>query len=203
MTKVISTGNFLLNCYSCNIDNCTIDFVVYKKCSTSFRHIHYKVDHDQYGVDPSSCKRCMCENGQFNMSTCDNSHNCTLIKSASKNNCYMGGKQYRHQQVFPVDKCNKCKCFNGKISGCTRRKCVGGDDTPCDKCKKLHRKPVCGPNGVTYDNICAAKYCAEFDPIEVIPGPCSIQVYNYNYVIVLYKHSVAFSMSSCALYGIS
>lgn len=53
---------------------------------------------------------------------------------------------------------------------------MGDDnDTPCDKCKKSHRKPVCGPNGVTYDNICAAKNCAEFDPLEVIPGPCSIQ----------------------------
>ena len=97
----------------------------------------------------------------------------------------MEGKRYRHQQVFTVDKCNKCKCFNGKISGCTRRKCKGGeDDTPCDKCKKSHRKPVCGPNGVTYDNICAAKNCAGFDPLEVIPGPCSIQVHILYEVVV-------------------
>ena len=156
-------------CSGCNLYHYTICLVVYKKCHASFRNIQYKVDHDQFGVDPSSCKRCMCENGKFNMSTCDDSHNCTLLTPNSKNSCNMEGKQYHHQQVFTVDKCNKCKCFNGKVSGCTRRKCMGDDnDTPCDKCKKSHRKPVCGPNGVTYDNICAAKNCAEFDPLEVI-----------------------------------
>ena len=115
-------------------------------------------------------------NGEFNQSTCDDSYNCTIINSKSKSNCILDGKQYKHQQVFRVDKCNLCKCLGGKISGCTRRKCKGDDDTPCDKCKKLQRKPFCGPNDVTYDNICAAKYCAGFDPLELTPGPCSIQV---------------------------
>lgn len=136
------------------------------------------MDHDQYGVDPQSCRRCICENGQFNESTCDRSHNCSLIISNSSHSCNMSGKQYKHQQVFPVDKCNKCKCLGGKISGCTRRRCKGVGDTPCDMCRKLHFKPVCGPNGVTYENICAAENCAGFDPLEVTLGPCSIQVTN-------------------------
>lgn len=68
---------------------------------------------------------------------------------------------------------------------------MGGDnDTPCDKCKKLHRKSVCGLNGVTYDNICAAKNCAEFDPVEVVVGPCSMQV------IILYEVASCISNKS-------
>ena len=66
------------------------------------------------------------------------------------------------------------------MSGCTRRKChghgSGGMVTKCDECKKKPWKPFCGPNGVTYDNLCTAEYCARFDAIEVTPGPCSIQV---------------------------
>ena len=132
-------------------------------------------------MDPTSCRKCLCDNGQFNQSTCDDHiHNCSLITfnstSKNKSKCEWNGKQYKHQQVFLVDKCNKCKCLGGKLSGCTRRQCKSGDDTPCSKCRKLPKKPVCGPNGVTYDNICAAEYCAGFDVLEVTPGHCSIQV---------------------------
>lgn len=149
------------------------------KCSMIFRNIQYKVDNGHYGMDPSSCKRCICEDGQFNQSTCVYGHNCTLLTPDSTSKCHMDGKQYQHQQVFKVDKCNNCKCLGGKISGCTRRKCRGDkDDTPCDKCKKLPHHPVCGPNGVTYDNMCTAEHCAGFDPLEVTPGSCSIQVSN-------------------------
>ena len=136
------------------------------------------MDHGQFGVDSTSCRKCLCNNGQFNQSTCDHIHNCSLITSNSKNKgkCNWDGKQYKHQQVFPVDKCNKCKCRGGKLSGCTRKQCRGGDEAPCSKCRKLPRKPVCGPNGITYDNLCAAEYCAGFDPLEVTPGHCSMQV---------------------------
>lgn len=136
----------------------------------------------QYGVDPSTCKKCLCMNGEFNQSTCDDNHNCTFINSTSKSNCTIGSKQYEHQKVFGVDKCNNCKCLGGKLSGCTRRKCKGDNDTLCDKCKKLQRKPVCGPNHVTYDNICTAEHCAGFDPTEVEPGACSMQV-NVSYIL--------------------
>ena len=136
----------------------------------------------QYGVDPSTCKKCLCINGEFNQSTCDDSHNCTFINSKSKSNCTIGSKQYKHQKVFGVDKCNNCRCLGGKLSGCTRRKCKGDNDTLCDKCKKIQRKPVCGPNHVTYDNICTAEHCAGFDPTEVEPGACSMQV-NVSYIL--------------------
>lgn len=153
-------------------------YVVYMKCSTNFRNVKYKVQPNQYGVDPSSCKKCICENGQFNRSTCIDGHNCSMLTSTSRSNCQKDGKWYQHQKVFAVDKCNKCKCFGGKVSGCTRRKCkgAGNGDSPCDKCRKSHRHPVCGPNDVTYYNLCAAEHCAGFDRLEVTPGPCSVQV---------------------------
>ena len=154
--------------------------VVFKKCSTQFRGSWYKVGHDQYGVDASNCKRCLCEDGVFNESTCTAGRNCTLFASNSTKGCLVDKQEFKHQQVFKVDKCNKCKCFGGRLSGCTRGNChrhsPGGKATDCDKCKKKPWKPVCGPNGVTYDNLCTAEYCARFDALEVTPGPCSIQV---------------------------
>jgi len=67
------------------------------------------------------------------------------------------------------------------VSGCTRRKChghgSGGMVTKCDECKKKPWKPFCGPNGVTYDNLCTAEYCARFDALEVTPSPRCVQCF--------------------------
>ena len=154
--------------------------VVFKKCSAQLRGSQYKVGHGQYGIDVSDCKRCLCEDGAFNESTCTVGQNCSLFSPNSTKDCYVNEQNIKHQQVFKVDNCNKCKCFGGSMSGCTRRKCQGHGSgskaTECDKCKKKPWKPVCGPNGVTYYNLCTAEYCARFDVLEVTPGPCSIQV---------------------------
>ena len=113
-----------------------------------------------------------------------NGRSCVFITpGGGRRDCNFNGVQYRHGDVFPVDECNRCKCLNGRMSGCTRRKCRNDDDnddddddTPCDRCRKMPYDPVCGPNGVTYRNLCTAQFCAGLDPLEVTPGPCSTQV---------------------------
>ena len=120
----------------------------------------------------------------MNDSTCVNGRSCVFITpGGGPADCTYNGVQYRHRDVFRVDECNRCKCLNGRISGCTRRKCRNNDDedddddeTPCDQCKRMPYDPVCGPNGVTYHNLCTAQYCSGVDPSEVTPGPCSTQV---------------------------
>ena len=77
------------------------------------------------------------------------------------------------------------------MSGCTRRKCRDDDndddDTPCDRCRNMPYNPVCGPNGVTYHNLCTAQFCAGLDPVEVSPGPCSTQVNRTQLAICSYS----------------
>jgi len=134
----------------------------------------------------SRCRRCLCQNGQLNDSTCVNGRSCVFITpGGGPQNCRYNGVQYRHRDVFQVDECNRCKCLNGKISGCTRRKCRNDNDTSCDMCRKMPYDPVCGPNGITYRNLCTAQFCAGLDPLEVTTGPCTIQVIICN-TIALY-----------------
>ena len=132
--------------------------IVYDACVVVVRAGRYRVEHNRFGLDVSQCRRCLCQNGQFDNSTCVNGRSCELITPRRPLNCVFEGIQYQHRDVFAVDRCNRCKCLNGKI---TRRKCRrhdGDDDdeTPCDMCRDIPIDPVCGPNGVTYDNLCTA-----------------------------------------------
>jgi len=170
---------------------------VYDACVVVVRAERYQVEHNQFGLDVSRCRRCLCQNGEFDNSTCVNGRSCDLITPRRPLNCVYEGIQYQHRDVFAVDQCNRCKCLNGKITGCTRRKCRrrdgddDDDDTPCDMCRKLPYDPVCGPNGVTYPNLCTAQFCAGIDPIEVTEGPCSTQVGIYhivaNLITIIYR----------------
>ena len=169
----------------------TFSSSAYESCVIVVRGDRYRVEHNRFGLDVSNCRRCICQNGKLNDSTCVNGRSCVFITpGGGPEDCSYNGVQYRHRDVFQIDECNRCKCLNGRISGCTRRKCRNNDDddddeTPCDQCKRMPYDPVCGPNGVTYPNLCTAQYCSGIDPSEVTPGPCTTQVI----IIIIVVHA--------------
>lgn len=174
----------------------TFSFSAYNSCVIVVRGGRYRIGHNRFGLDVSRCRRCLCQNGKLNDSTCVKGRSCVFITPGGQNpkDCSYNGVRYRHRDVFRVDKCNRCKCLNGKISGCTRRKCRNNDDddddTPCDRCRKKPRDPVCGPNGITYPNLCTAQFCAGLDQSEVTSGPCSYQVHK---TASIYIHTITYS----------
>ena len=66
---------------------------------------------------------------------------CGTFKGCVKNNVLIP-----HQTVFPSnDSCNKCDCFDGKIS-CTNKECAD-PNAKCEPGKYCQNSSQCGENG--------------------------------------------------------
>ena len=145
----------------------------YESCVIVVRGDRYRVEHNRFGLDVSNCRRCICQNGQLNDSTCVNGHSCVFITPGGgpkSKSCNYNGTEYSSGEVFPVDECNTCKCLDGKISGCTRTEC--NMNTTCEQCMCMPVDPVCYRGQVRICNACEAEVCAGLDPSEFTSGPC-------------------------------
>ena len=66
---------------------------------------------------------------------------CGTFKGCIRNNVLIP-----HQAVFPSDdSCNKCDCFDGKIS-CTNKECAD-PNAKCESGKDCQNSNQCGENG--------------------------------------------------------
>ena len=72
---------------------------------------------------------------------CDTDMGCGTFKGCIRNNVLIP-----HRTVFPSDdSCNKCDCFDGKIS-CTNKKCAD-PNAKCKPGKYCQNSSQCGENG--------------------------------------------------------
>ena len=63
-----------------------------------------------------------------------------------KKDCIKNNVLIRHLTVFPIDNsCNKCDCFDGKIS-CTNKECAD-PNAKCKPGKYCQNSSQCGENG--------------------------------------------------------
>ena len=163
LTRVKTSNNhwlFLYNVFS----------AAYESCVIVVRGDRYRVEHNRFGLDVSNCRRCICQNGQLDDSTCVNGRSCVFITPGGKKDCKYNGTKYSNGEVFPIDDCNTCKCLNGKITGCTRMEC--NMNTTCEQCRCMPYDPVCYLGIVDICNGCEAEVCAGLDPSEFTPGIC-------------------------------
>ena len=143
----------------------------YESCVIVVRGDRYRVEHNRFGLDVSNCRRCICQNGQLNDSTCVNGRSCVFITpGGGPRSCNYNGTEYRSGEVFPVDECNTCKCLNGRISGCTHTECIMMNIT-CEQCRSMPYKPVCY-RGITFDNECIAVVCFRRNSSQLESGVC-------------------------------
>ena len=166
LTRVNTSNNHWLFLYN-------VSSTAYESCVIVVRGDRYRVEHNRFGLDVSNCRRCICQNGQLDDSTCVNGRSCVFITPGGKKSCKYNGTKYSNGEVFPTDECNTCKCLNGEITECTHMDC---NMTPtCEQCRCMPEEEVCCDNGFatfTVCNTCVAQFCAEVDPDSCTNGPC-------------------------------
>ena len=85
---------------------------------------------------------CMCYGGKFKIGPCKTKMDCGFFKDCINDNKVL----IRHLTVFPSDdSCNKCDCFDGKIS-CTNKECAD-PNAKCEPGKYCENSSQCGENG--------------------------------------------------------
>ena len=83
---------------------------------------------------------CKCSAGKIKCKGTSKLEECGDKKK--KKDCFTNNVLIRHLTVFPIDNsCNKCDCFDGKIS-CTKKKCAD-----CEADKTCETNSECGANG--------------------------------------------------------
>ena len=71
----------------------------------------------------------------------------TIVTGTRKKNCIRNNVAISHLTVFPSDdSCNKCDCFDGKIS-CTQKYCAD-PIAICEEGKFCENNNQCGENGL-------------------------------------------------------
>ena len=71
-----------------------------------------------------------------------------------------------------------CGCSDGEVS-CTEFTCddgESGEEDGCEKCQRLPRRLICGANGRTYLSQCFAQNCSGLREVDIVDGPCLLQV---------------------------
>ena len=146
----------------------------YKSCVIVVQGDRYRVEHNQFGLDVSNCRRCICQNGKLKDSTCVYGHSCVFITPGRKKGCKYNGTKYSNGEVFPVDECNTCKCLNGEITECTHMEC--NMNPTCEQCRCMPEELVCceynGIGPLTVCNTCVAQFCPGPDPDSCTNGSC-------------------------------
>ena len=134
----------------------------------------FRVSHGETYFDVADCRTCQCWDGDAT-AFCSEGGNCSFLTSTEAINCTLPNRDILPNRKAVMVGCDVCGCRNGRIECARSPQCRRPLDT-CERCRRLHPGPVCGPDGRNHLTVCAAVNCAGFSPVDLERGPCQSQV---------------------------